>query len=442
MSLKLTVSPVQHGMYFHYMHNKNKDYQEQMICEIFGDLDIEIFERTLNKLIELFDSLRTVFIYDEKEGVQLIIQDRKIVNLDYTDISKISNPKRYIEQRILFESDKNFNLSKETCRNQLYKIGEKNFVFLCTYHHLIMDSWSILLFQETFCKFYLNEANGILDNTSNREYSYKLYIDWINNQDHTKSVKYWETYLDDYAQLNRPYQFKVNQVLKRKKINIKFEKQIRNEIFSLADEFKTTVNSLFLAIWGIFILDKFQKSDILFGCVTSGRLIGLKNVDKIAGLFVNSIPVHVKRNSSLFNLTIKLQKDILLASKYSYLSLSEIMGSKRLTPGDVCSFLNFSIDAEEIKNKYSAILPFQVKNIRYNEQSNFDLYLDIYLNETSFDIQISYDLEKYFFDELQVKEKITQIFEFFKSNREILVSDVINRMVNNEELTKDASFNF
>src|SRR5580693_737104 len=159
MSLKLTVSPVQHGMYFHYMHNKNKDYQEQMICEIFGDLDIEIFERTLNKLIELFDSLRTVFIYDEKEGVQLIIQDRKIVNLDYTDISKISNPKRYIEQRILFESDKNFNLSKETCRNQLYKIGEKNFVFLCTYHHLIMDSWSILLFQETFCKFYLNEAN-------------------------------------------------------------------------------------------------------------------------------------------------------------------------------------------------------------------------------------------------------------------------------------------
>lgn len=436
----LPLSPVQQGMFFHHIHEKNKNYLEQLICEINGDLDVGLFEKTLNRMVELYDSLRTLFLYKGLERMQQVILDQKAVYLDYRDVSQKSNNGQIVDKCIKVEAEKNFDLSKETCRSKLFKVGEKKYIYLCTYHHLILDSWTIKLFEEGFSKIYYHEKEGLPFNQE--QYSYQLYVDWIDAQDQDKARTYWRKYLGQYAHKGVHQSPKVDKVHQRKTLEVEFAPESRKLIGEISEKYRVTLSTAVMAAWGIFALDHYQKEEILFGCVTFGRLIGLKNVDKIAGLFVNSIPMYIKRDSTQGQLVANLQKDTFRSAGYSYLSLSDIMACGDLRPGDIHTFLNFYIDSEEINNEYADKLPFRIENIRYNEQANYEVYLDVYLQEEGFKIRVYYDTEKYHFDVAEIQGKISQILEFLSDQPELLVRDMLNQLILDEKMDAEASFDF
>lgn len=441
IGITLPLSPVQQGMFFHYIHKKNRHYLEQMICDIIGEPDIDIVERSLNKLIEQYDALRTVFLHKGVESMRQVIIPHKTIRLDYRDLSNEAHSQQYIDQCIAMEADKHLELSKEAYRCKLFRVGKSRYVFLWTYHHLIMDSWTIRLLQDDFCKIYYHEKEGIPYSEA-ASYSYQLYLDWIKAQDQEKAKTYWKDYLSNYSGAERSVLPVIDALKKKKTLEVPFEPGVRQLIDEISNQQRTTINSVVLAAWGAYVLDHFHENEIIFGVVTFGRMMGLKNVDKIAGLFVNSIPLYVKRDAPASELITRLQRDTFMAARYSYLSLSDIMACGNLRPADIRTFLNFSIDEEELNNNYSSKLPFQVKNIWYNEEANYDVYLDVYLKEDSFSIRIYYDMDSYFFDALQVRDRVTQILRSFAAQPQLPVKDVLNNLVINEALSNDASFNF
>lgn len=437
----IPLSPVQQGMFFHYIHKRNKDYMEQMICDITGDLNINIFERTINKIIESRDSLRTIFMYKEAKAMQQVVLAHREIHIDFQDITGMASPQDYIDKCISEESDKNFDLSMETFRCKLFKVSENNYVFLSTYSHLILDAWAIRLLEEEFCKIYYHEYENIsLDYHEN--YTYQSYVEWINSQDQEKAKIYWNNYLSQYSYVGNLELPDFGTVQRRKTIDVVFDAKVKRQIDEISRMYKVTINSVILAIWGVYVLNHFQKEDILLGCVVFGRMIRLRNVDKIVGLFVNSIPLYLKRNCSLKELATNLQKDTFAASEYTYLSLSDIMACGNLRPSHINTFVNFSIDSEEIINCYAKKLPFRIKNIHYIEQANYEVYLDVYLKEDSFNIMIHFDEDKYYFNEYEINSEICKIVELFSDHSQMQVGDLLNNLITNEELSIDATFNF
>jgi hypothetical protein len=440
--LKWPLSPVQQGMFFHYLYDRNRNYLEQMICDIAGDFDVRLFEETLNNLIDQYDSLRTLFLYDKAEGMRQLVLAGKKVMLDYRDIAHLPAPYAYIEEQIVLEADHHFNLEKQTCRSILFRTGINKYVFLCTYHHLIMDSWTIRLLMERFCHTYLQLYAGLTVNTTER-YSYKLYLDWIERQNIGKAQQYWKDYLEQYTANMEGNPVGIYDVKRRQTVKVKFGREVREMLDAAAAYCKTTVNTLVLAVWGIYIMDFLQTERSLIGCVTLGRIIPLKNVDKIAGLFVNSIPLYLDANRSLSGFVQQVQQDLFRAAPYSYMLLSDIMSSVNLRPTDISCFVNFSIDTEELDSSLALKLPFSVSNIRYNEQANYEVYLDIYLGADSLDINIYFDELKYRFVSSDISEKITDILKGILKHPDKQVRTLLNdHGVSDEVLGDELNFSF
>lgn len=441
--LKWPLSPVQQGMFFHYLHDRNRNYLEQMICDITGGMEISLFEETLNSLIDQYDSLRTLFIYDKADGMKQLVLSKKHSMLDYRDIAHLTAPYAHIEEQIILEAEHNFNLEKQTCRSILFRTGIDKYVFLCTYHHLIMDSWTIRLLMESFCCTYLQLRAGETINTQNR-YSYKLYLDWIERQNVVKAQQYWKNYLEQYVvNMEGVPVVGIYDVKCRQTVNVMFDQDIRKMLDAAAAYCKTTVNTLVLAVWGIYIMDFFQTERALIGCVTMGRIIPLKNVDKIAGLFVNSVPLYLDADRSLSGFTHQIQQDLFRAAPYSYMLLSDIMSSVNLRPSDVSCFVNFSIDTRELDSTLALQLPFSVTNIRYNEQANYEIYLDIYLSPDSLGINIYFDAFKYHFVGSDIREKITDILNEIMKHPDKQVRSLLNNHgMSDEGLGDELRFSF
>lgn len=433
------LSPVQQGMLFHYYTYRNRDYLEQMICEIYGALDIDLFRKSLQKLVEIHDSLRTIYTFNSKEEMRQIIVDAPPFHLEFRDFSKYVESEKHISRYAAFDAEKNLDLSTQTIRCYLFKISSCHYTFLCTYHHIIMDSWAILLFQENFCEIYYR----LMTNTpaSYFIYSYTLYLNWIEKQDTESARQYWKHYLLSCKNM-RFLDIPLAIIRRYKTAIVCIDPENIKLIGDISSCNRVTLNSVIFACWAAYYLDHLNKKDMLIGCVTSGRMINLKHIDKIAGLFVNAVPVYINISKTVQELLLQVQKDILSSSGFSYISLSEIMGAGNLRPGHISSFVNFSIDAEKIETSYSEKLPFRVDKIRYNEQSNYDVYVDIYFSKTKFDIAIHYNVENHYFDEPTIKQKLTRIIHLFKSYPLHSINTIINDLITDESLDNSANFNF
>ena len=61
-----TLTPLQEGMLFHYLKNPENDhYFEQLSLEVSAKIDVEIFEKAWNAVIETNKMLRTSFRWEK-----------------------------------------------------------------------------------------------------------------------------------------------------------------------------------------------------------------------------------------------------------------------------------------------------------------------------------------------------------------------------------------
>ena len=74
-----TLTPMQEGMLFHTLLDKNSSsYFQQISYRIYGDLDIEVVKKSLAFLFRRHEILRTSFIHQSsKRPVQVVLKERK-----------------------------------------------------------------------------------------------------------------------------------------------------------------------------------------------------------------------------------------------------------------------------------------------------------------------------------------------------------------------------
>lgn len=195
------LSPVQQSMVFHHIYSpKSSVTVEQTIFSIKSKLDIEIFEKAWQKLLDRHESLRTSYHWEGlEEAVQIVHKDLKIPFqvLDWTNFSK-SEGLQKLEQLIEEDRKKGFDLSKPPLmRILVIKQEEYAYDVVWTHHHLQLDGWcnSILFKELGQCYEALCVDEKI---TFGHVYSFKDYIDWLRRQDKKKAEQFWRTELDGF----------------------------------------------------------------------------------------------------------------------------------------------------------------------------------------------------------------------------------------------------
>ncbi len=395
------LTPMQEGMLFHdNLDQAHGAYFVQMGFDVEGEVDIDILEKSVNKIIERHDVLRTNFVSENiNTPVQVVFKKRQ-VKIQYQDISRM-NPLKIpglIEKYRQDDREKGFNLAKDPLlRLSVFKTGSMSYSMIMSFHHIIIDGWCTgIIFKELFTIYYafLNEIPLELPVFE----PFSTYLNWLQKQDTKKARDYWKKYLEGYENLASLPKFRMSTYDKeysKKEKCFALDKTITSNLIKTAKENGVTLNTVFQALWGILYMRYNNTDDVVFGSVVSGRPPEIPDIEKMVGLFINTIPVRISSGvgQSFSGLLKLLQESSNESTSYDYISLSDIQSSSSLKYGlfdSIVVFENYPVEKEVQKIGGLSGRSLNIKNLNILEQTNYAMNVVVVATDT-IEVKLNYN---------------------------------------------------
>src|SRR5690606_36842074 len=147
--------------------------------------------------------------------------------------------------------------------------------------------------------------------------------------DKEASLTFWKNYLKDYdtpAFLPRP----INQVKQKgfsqKELELKINYRDTEALHKIAGAHEVTLFTCLKAIWALLLTKVNNVTDCVYGTVVSGRPAEVEGIERMVGLFINTIPSRVtyEKNETFSDLLRQIHDNAIASEKYHYISLAEI----------------------------------------------------------------------------------------------------------------------
>ncbi|MBU8832139.1 non-ribosomal peptide synthetase [Mycolicibacterium goodii] len=325
----LPLTPLQQGLFFHSMVGPGDAptdvYSMQLDITVTGVLDADRLHDALDTVLRRHPNLVARFCGQFGTPVQ-VIPAHPVMAWRYMDLREDDRPpEAEIEKVCAAERAAVCDLSaRPTFRAALIRTAGNRHRFVMTFHHIVIDGWSLpVLLEELFGAYFEHRLPPAG--------SYRTYIDWLAAQDQKAAHAAWCEVLDGFTTptlLTPPTPPGPRDVRSR---------QIPAELTRAAAEFArtchTTVNTVLQAVWAQLLLALTGQRDVVFGTAVSGRPAELAGSDSLVGLLINTVPVRTRitPTATVTGLLDQLQEFHNATVDHEHLSLSEI---HRLTGHD------------------------------------------------------------------------------------------------------------
>ncbi|OKP83967.1 hypothetical protein A3844_21065 [Paenibacillus helianthi] len=399
------LSSMQEGMLFHSLYQKNEAYHEQIRFSVKGSFDVLILEKCFNLLIERHEVLRTIFSYkNTKNPLQIVLKKQKNLHIKYKNIShELENVRINMISDYIKEDKKNsFRLTKDVpMRVAVFEMGEEQFEVIWSFHHIVIDGWSLGILFGELLQIYesLNKGTRLQLETAQ---PYSRFIQWLEKQDKAKGSDYWQNYLKtiDVVTTLPGYKKTVGQErYEQEELCFALGEEQTRILQQLANKYQVTLNTMMQTIWGI-VLQKYNRTnEVVFGAVVSGRPAVIPGIEKMVGLFINTIPVRIS-NSPTQQFTEVLKAVQYAASEsdaYSSYPLYEIQNQCTLKQdliNHIMVFENYPMDDRLKDMGQTAGVGLELSNFNTFEQTNYDFNV-ILIPEKELAIKFSYNLNAF-----------------------------------------------
>lgn len=286
-----------------------------------GPLDIAVLERALNEIVRRHEALRTTFAAQNGVAVQ-IVAPRLKVPLPMDDLTGIVAPDRdaQCEEAIAIEGRMPFALTKgPLVRARLFRLGDENHVLVLTYHHIIVDGWSLGLITDELAALYGAYTLGLespLDEPSIQYGDFAVWqSEWLKCKDLDDQLAYWTEKLRDLPTFELPAdQSGLPEQSPGGAIESRFlPEPVRAGLSALCRKEKVSPFMVTLAVFQALLQRDTGKNDIIVGSVQAGR--GQPEVEPLVGLFINPLVLRtdVSGNPTFVELLGRVRETVLQA---------------------------------------------------------------------------------------------------------------------------------
>lgn len=290
------------------------------IMKLEKNLDLKILDKTINKIIEINDSLRIKIIKKGNEIFQTIenysYKPTRIIYLDTDDIQTFAENFK----------NKDININTNLFEFSLIATPNNTFVFYKS-HHIISDAWGMTQVGEQIKELYSMISNG--EDISN--YKKPTYTDFINReQKYLNSNKYLKDreFWTEYVQDMEPVKLFNDSRSASKKSN-RYSKVIPNSLFSQITNFcrnnLITEYTFFMTILSIYFYKMLNCNSLVVGTPFLNRT--KKNNDfENTGIFISTLPINIPMsdNISFVDLCKELYSNNLKIFRHACFPYSEI----------------------------------------------------------------------------------------------------------------------
>ncbi|EMY71939.1 non-ribosomal peptide synthetase [Leptospira vanthielii] len=262
-------------------------YSIPLALKISSNLNVEKLEKTINKIIDKFEILRTVIIEDSGVPKQFVKANRTI-SLPITKVS-------YVELESSMEDFFSLPLnitSPDIYHIRLFEVEGDSYILCFNIHHIIFDGWSAEVLFDLILNFYSEDTS--LDESNIGFFQYSDFSEWqrsrLLSDKFEKEENYWIKKISNFEPTSdllpsypRPKVKTYNGLTKRYSLGYRCLSDIKN----FSNKLNKSVFSILVSSLNLLIYRITNQSDICLGIPVAGR--GNKDLESQIGYFVNTV---------------------------------------------------------------------------------------------------------------------------------------------------------
>ena len=337
------LSPMQEGMLFHSLYAPDSGtYCSQTLITLNGELNLGAFKQAWEKVVERHAVLRTLFLWEKRQKTLQIVRKKADLPWNYSDWQPLSprEQQQQLDTLLKSERQKGFALNQAPLmRCYLIQLSEQSYHFLWNRHHILLDGWSgaiiygeVLQIYQALCQ----DQNPYLSPVR----PYEDYIVWLQQQDQSLAENFWRRSLKNFTTptnlgITRSILVEPQSKPVYQSVDLSLSPGLTEKLQTLAQQQNLTLSTLIQAAWAILLSRYSGESEVLFGITVSGRPASLSGIEKMVGLFINTLPlrVTVPESGTILPWLEELQQKQAEIQDYAYSSLAEIQRLSDVLPG-------------------------------------------------------------------------------------------------------------
>ncbi len=423
------------------IYPKNALYNIGGYMEIKGKIDLDIFQKSINILIEENDALRIIISKVNGEPTQKFLS-----KLNYTvpfhDFSEKENSKEYALQWLQSEMIKPFDINNNILfQFELIKVNTNLCYWLTKIHHVIADGWAISLINKRVMKIYNGLIKGNLPE-ENTLYCYKNLIledsEYLYSKEYERDKIYWKKKLevlpDPLITKKVGTEDDINNYIVSSRKTLTIKRSAYNKIIKISKENNCSAFHFILGTMFTYFSRVYDKDELIIGVPVLNR-----RSDKhksTVGLFVNLLPLKIKIDNNLkfIDFVINIKKELVESYKHEQFPLGHIV---REVYSNSCHEKNlFDVVLSYLKHDYSQ--KFSNYETEYKllanrcERNALTIFVSDFGDEK--DINIDFDYQLKVFDE---SFPIDSVISHFENLLYQLGNNPYNRLCDIDIITKD-----
>ncbi|NET54250.1 MAG: non-ribosomal peptide synthetase, partial [Merismopedia sp. SIO2A8] len=255
-------------------------YNEYGGVQLTGTLEAAALERSINRIVQRHEALRTTFQMVEGQPVQNIATNLTL-KLPVVDLCKLSEAeqKREVQKFSIEQSQRPFDLVQGSLlRCALLQLSEQKYVLLFAIHHIVYDGWSNGVFIHELSALYQAFSTGKLTPLPQLPIQYADFAVWqrqeLQGAKLESQLSYWKQQLNNAPPLlqlptDRPRP-KV-QTYRGAKQSFLLPKSLTEALKAIAQKAGATLFMTLLSAFKILLYRYSGQEDIVVGSPIANR---------------------------------------------------------------------------------------------------------------------------------------------------------------------------
>ncbi|CAJ9802827.1 syringomycin synthetase [Burkholderia pseudomallei] len=267
-----------------------------------GPLNREVLQRALNRIVMRHEALRTCFVREEGEPIQ-VIQPHADLTVSYHDLREAEQSEQRAKDLSQAHASAPFDLSRDLpVRVLLLQLADEAHVVQVVMHHIASDGWSVGVFLQELSALYGSFIAEQGDPLAPLPLQYADYAAWqrrwLASGQLEKQGAFWQTNLSGAPTLlelptDRPRPPKQSHA--GASVEVKLGAALSERVKRLSQRHGVTPYMTLLSSWAAVLSRLSGQEEVVIGSPVAGR--NRTEVEALIGFFVNTLALRLDLSS-------------------------------------------------------------------------------------------------------------------------------------------------
>ncbi|WP_143145110.1 condensation domain-containing protein, partial [Streptomyces humi] len=333
------LTALQQGMLFHtHLSADPGMYWVQNGLVLDGDLDLDALRRAWELVFSRHEILRSTVVWDGVPEPLAVVSRSVPLPLSLLDLSHLEADaqQRAIEDHLAEDWQRGADFSAPTLvRLTLLRLAEDRHQLVWSYHHLLLDGWSVPIVLGEMLAAYQAFRAGERPQLPARA-PFRDFVGWVAGQDLDEARGYWAGRLAGFTEPTSPGAERDTGEQGQQDVHLELPDPVAGAALAeFARRHRLTLNTVVQGAWALVLALHAGSDDVVFGATSSGRGGQIDGMDDMVGLLLNTTPVRIRidRDQPVADWLTGLQDEQVRARRYEHTPLATITAWSEVPSG-------------------------------------------------------------------------------------------------------------